>query len=139
MDHGDHRHVIEILFHPILVHFPIAFYFLELLLLIIWVKKSEPQYLHFAKLTFSLGYGFMIAALASGYIDAGGWANITGLVQRHFLGALSVLVLYNLRGAYWLKAKSGSKKFAAVQISGALIGNILVGITGFYGGRLVYG
>ena len=63
---------LPILIHPILVHFPIAFYFLELVLLSLWRFKKDNSYFRFARFTFRLGYLFMILAMAAGLIDVKG-------------------------------------------------------------------
>lgn len=34
----------KILIHPMVVHFPIAFYFLELALIGMWIAKKDPFY-----------------------------------------------------------------------------------------------
>lgn len=125
--------------HPMLVHFPIAFYFLELLFLIQWIRKKDGAYLRFAKLVFALGFVFMIPALITGYRDAGGFSQIHGVVQSHFIGACSVLGLSVFRAVYWKMGKESSPRYSVYQVAGALAGNILVAITGFYGGMLVYG
>ena len=62
----------HIVFHPPLVHFPIAFYCLELLLLLFWQAKKDPAHLRFARFSFKLGYLFMLAAIVAGLKDAGG-------------------------------------------------------------------
>ena len=64
----------NIVFHPPLVHFPIAFYCLELLLLLFWRAKKDPAHLRFARFSFNLGYLFMLAAIVAGLKDAGGLA-----------------------------------------------------------------
>ncbi|MBI3999808.1 MAG: hypothetical protein HY351_04255, partial [Candidatus Omnitrophica bacterium] len=67
--------------HPMLVHFPIAFYFLELILLCGWAKRQDENYLNFARFTFRLGYLFMILAIVMGFLDAGGIPGIQGRVR----------------------------------------------------------
>ena len=125
--------------HPLVVHFPIAFYFLELLLLIQWTRKKDPAYLRFSRFVFALGFIFMIAALASGFNDAGGFSGIRGPVQRHFYAAISVFVIYTLRAFVWKMGKPDDPRYRVLQLSGALIGNLLIALTGFYGGIVVYG
>ena len=80
----------KLVLHPVFVHFPIAFYFLELVLLVLWVSKEEQEYRRFACFSFWIGYLFMLIAMAAGLFDAGGFAGIRGSVKRHVIAALIV-------------------------------------------------
>lgn len=139
-------------FHPALVHFPIAFYFLELLLLVLWVAKHDPAYRRFALFSFRLGYFFMIAAVIVGYIDAGGrglpglpafidrltWKNMVEL-RSHVFAASGVFILYTVRAFFWRWGRENQRLYGMIQILGALAGYILVVLTGYFGGDLVFG
>lgn len=124
------------LFHPILVHFPIAFYFLEMLLLIWFVRTRDAAYLRFALFSFRLGYGFMVAAMIAGYVDAGG---IVPKVRTHFFSALAVFFISTGRAFYWRYAGETRRAYRLVQVGGAVLTNVLVAVTGYFGGELVYG
>ena len=137
MDHSAHEHEVGFLFHPMLVHFPIAFYFLEFLLLVFWVRKHDEQYLRFARFSFVLAYLSMILAMAAGLRDVGGISNIRGAVRSHVFGAASVFVFYTIRALLWRGVKEGFR-YRWTHVLGALIGNVLVGITGYFGGALVF-
>ena len=125
--------------HPILVHFPIAFYALELILLWLWYSKKDPVHLRFARFSFRLGYVMMILAMGGGLIDVKGIENITGEVRTHVIAALTVFGLYTLRAFYWRFAKVENQHYALSHLLLALSGNLLVVITGYFGGMLVYG
>ncbi len=125
--------------HPITVHFPIAFYFLELILLFIWFSKRDPQYLKFASFVFKIAYVSMLIAIAAGFYDAGGFAGIEGGVRVHFFAAVSVFIVSTLRALFWRFGKPEQNHYRASQMLFALAGNILVAITGYFGGLLVYG
>ena len=120
------------------VHFPIAFYFLELLLLLFWAWKSDGGCLRFAAISFWAGYFFMLASLISGYAGADGWEHIAGATRKHFFMALLTLVFYSVRALYWRFAVVDSSKFRMTQLAGAMVGNILVAYTAYLGGMLVY-
>lgn len=124
--------------HPMFVHFPIAFYFLELVLLLFWLGKKDDAYRRFALFTFRLGFLFMIAAAVTGYLDAGAKFPPVKAVRPHFFAAVSVFLLYTARLGYWQWAREG-KFYRPGLILGAFIGNALVGLAGFLGGKLVYG
>lgn len=130
---------VPFLVHPILVHFPIAFYFLELVLLLFWIAKQDPNYLRFALFSFKSGYVFMILAIIAGFVDAGGFDHITGRVRTHFFAASSVFALYTVRAFFWRFAKADEKFYQPTHVLFALAGNLLVAITGYFGGVLVYG
>ena len=130
---------IDFLFHPPLVHFPIAFYFLELVLLLFWAASKDAGYRRFALFSFRLGYLFMVAAAVAGLVDAGGWHKIQGPVRTHFLSAAAVFGLYTARALYWRFAKEEGGRTQLFLILSALLGNILVSLTGYFGGKLVFG
>ena len=129
-----------IVYHPALVHFPIAFYFLELLLLTLWVWKKDDGYLRFGRFSFWLGYGLMLAAIVAGFVDAGGIKGIRGdeEVREHFFGAAALFSFYTVRAIYWKKAKSDFRGYRLILTLGALIGCGLVVFTAFLGSELVY-
>ncbi len=125
----------QFLFHPMVVHFPIAFYCLELVLLLWWRFKKDESYLKFAFFTFRLGYLMMIVALITGYLMAGG---ITPMVQKHFYGAMSVLVIYTVRGIIWHGMKKRGKECPWTLILSSVIGIVAVAITADLGADMVY-
>ena len=125
--------------HPPLVHFPIAFYFLEFVLLLFWWKKGDPAYRRFALISFRMGYLLMIAAVIAGYIDSGAHWPLPKAVRPHALAAVSVFILYTLRLAYWQLAHGDQKFYRKILIGGSVLGTLLVTLTGFLGGELVYG
>ena len=88
--------------HPIFVHFPIAFYLLELILLFFWLVKKEEYYFNFALFAFRIGYSSMIIAMIAGFIDTDGFEHIQGRVRTHFISALTVFTLYTLRAFFCL-------------------------------------
>ena len=122
--------------HPPLVHFPIAFCFLELLLLILWQAKKDPAYLRFARFSFGLGYLFMLIAMGAGFVDAGGFRGITGKVRIHVFSALGVFGISTIRALLW-RFSSKENPSPAILITSALILNLLVTVTAFLGGTLV--
>ena len=120
------------------VHFPIAFYALELLLISLWIRKHNEEYKRFARFAFWLGYFLMLAALATGYLDAGGWQKITGAVRRHFFSAMTVLTIYSLRACYWRWGSENGPHHQRIQWLGALVSYSAVVVTAFFGGLLVH-
>ena len=128
--------MIRIPLHPFLVHFPIAFYFLELVLLLFWVRKKDASYERFARFAFAAGYLFMLAAMVTGWRDAGGFGAMPPAVRRHFYGVLSIFALYTFRAAHFKMAKAGSSP--APRLAGAVAGNVLLFLTAYWGGVVVY-
>jgi uncharacterized membrane protein len=123
-------------FHPIAVHFPIAFYFLELVFLVFWQWKRDEQYLRFAKFVFRAAYFFMILAMITGLRDTGGFQNITGEVKTHFLTALGAAAVATLRLFVWQFSKE--RLNPGLLIAASILLNFLIAVTGFWGGKLVY-
>ncbi|MBI4398271.1 MAG: hypothetical protein HY586_04025 [Candidatus Omnitrophica bacterium] len=117
------------------MHYPIALYTLELVLLLFWSVKPDPAYLRFARFAFLAGYCLMIAAMFAGWQDAGGWAPP---VRRHASSAFVVAGWYSTRLALWQWGKPGAGYFKVLQILGAFTGCALVFFTAQLGGKLVY-
>lgn len=127
------------LIHPITVHFPIAFYFLELFLIILWLWKRDEQFRDFSLLVFRLAFITMIAALIAGWIDTGGWDGIQGKVKPHFYGASGLFVFQVFRALYWQFGKPHSRAQVWICLLGSMLGCALVFYTAYYGGEIVYG
>lgn len=125
----------EILFHPPVVHFPIAFFVLELILLWLWLRRGDPAYRRFSLFSFRLGYGLMIPAMIAGLVDARG---LPPVVRPHFFSALSLFLLSTVRAFHWKFQKGERRKDAVFLLAGALLACLLVGVTGYFGGKLAF-
>lgn len=124
--------------HPIFVHFPVAFYFLEMVMLIAWSVKKDAFYWRVSRVAFGWGYGLMFAAIAAGLWDIGGPANIRGTVRTHVLGASVVLALTTVRAFHARAAATNPERHRALLLAGAVAVNIAVLITGYFGGLLAF-
>lgn len=138
MDHALHEHPLKIMLHPVFVHFPIAFYFLELVMIVLWIVKDESEYRRFSYFLFWIGYAFMLVAMAAGLFDAGGLAGIRGAVKRHVTAALAVFAVYTARAVFYRVVRKEPERYRFAQLTGALVGNAAVVVAGFLGGLLVY-
>lgn len=124
--------------HPLFVHFPIALYFFELLLLSFLLWKKNQVYLGFALFTFRVAYFFMIVTLITGLLDTGGFNGIVGKVRPHFWGAVSVFLVQTLRGIHWHFGKTQDFKSAGRLWLFSALAYSLVIFTAFEGGEIVY-
>lgn len=128
------------LFHPVFVHFPIAFYFLEAIFLILWVTKVNDEYKRSALLIFRLAFVSMLISLATGWIDSGGIKNLKGDVARHFTAALFLAFYQTGRAFLWRHSgKLRHRVYQKLQIASSAAGFGLVMIAAYLGGKLVYG
>jgi len=134
MDPMAYSHPLKIMLHPIFVHFPIAFYFLELVLIILWITKEDSEYRRFSYFVFWVGYAFMLVAMTAGLFDAGGLAGIRGVVKRHVTAALVVFGVFTARAVFYWATRKEPEKYRLVKLAGALIGNAAVAYAGFLGG-----
>lgn len=130
---------MELPIHPMMVHFPIAFYLLEILLLSLWLFKKEETYCGFSRFVFSAAFIGMGAALLSGWLEVGGWKNIQGETAEHFYGAVAVGVIQTLRALYWYFGKPSGSKGATICLLSAIAGCAALIYTAYHGGELVYG
>ncbi|MBI4387657.1 MAG: hypothetical protein HY582_01275 [Candidatus Omnitrophica bacterium] len=126
---------MKFLFHPMLVHFPIAFYYLECLFLLLWAIKKDDAFRRFALTVFRLGYGSMLVAMIAGYVDSGG---IHSRVLTHFIFATTTFTLYTVRAILWFRMNRVQVFNQKLLLAGALLGVILVSVTGHLGAEMVY-
>lgn len=125
--------------HPALIHFPIAFSFLEAFFLGLSKFKKDISYTQQAYWIFKLSYILMIAAAIAGYIDAGGIQKIRGEVLEHVLAALSFAGINTLRLFYWRAQLRREMPNGTGLLLAALAAAAAAAVTGFFGGELVYG
>lgn len=125
------------LLHPMLVHFPIAFFILEFFLLLLWHFLDHSSYRDFAKLSFQLGVFFLLLSALSGYRDSGGLRQMSGEISRHFKFAALLLISSIAKAASEFFGPSFFKG-KAVLVSWSSVNVLLVSITAFWGGWIVY-
>ena len=127
----------DLLFHPYLTHFPIAFFFLEGFLIALWIWKKNEMYESFAYLILKLVMVAMPFVMLAGYIDAGG---IIPRVRLHFFSALSVFILGGIRLV--LRTRMGlplwKSRFKRVYLVLVGLSVMLTGLTGHLGALMVY-
>ena len=127
----------DLLFHPYLTHFPIAFFFLEGFLITLWIWKKNEMYESFAYLILKLVMVAMPFVMLAGYIDAGG---IIPRVRMHFFSALSVFILGSIRLV--LRTRMGlplwKSRFKRVYLVLVGLSVMLTGLTGHLGALMVY-
>lgn len=133
------------LFHPFLVHFPIALCFFEFFILGLSRFKKENgggcETLCFARLTFHVLAVCLIATLIAGWHDAGG--TLEDLFQSgvrphvYSAGVLSVIVAGRL--ALWKRFHPGHPQSFRVHFIGSMVMMIASAVTAYWGGELVYG
>ena len=127
-----------LIFHPAFVHFPIAFYFLEMGLLIGWKTQGDQSYHFFSEVAFELGYKFMLLTMLTGFLAAGGFEGITGNMTRHFYYAIALFLYYSTRRFYARKADLHTPYYPWIQLAGAIVGCLLLTWVSFYSVKLVY-
>ncbi|HTL46554.1 MAG TPA: DUF2231 domain-containing protein [Verrucomicrobiae bacterium] len=126
------------LYHPPLVHFPIAFSFLEFLLLVLGRVKKNDEYFRFAFLTFVLCLLSLPFVVGAGFVDLGGFAGLRNdRVQRHVFSALTFAVINLIRIPRWRQARQNPGASWASLAAGAAASALLAGLTGYFGGFLI--
>jgi len=118
-----------------LVHFPIALYCFEFLLLSIWLFKKDGYFSRFAYLTFKCAFIMTPVAMIAGYIDAGG---ITSIVRNHFFSAVAVLAINSIRFFVWRYTIQRESARPVWLWGSGLLSLVMVAVTADLGGDLVY-
>ena len=125
------------LFHPAFVHFPIAFYFLETGLLVVWIRTGNEAYWRFAAMVLGWGYFFMLLSMLTGLANAGGFKGLTGNVAVHFYWALALFGFYTFHlASLWRTGPRACRRL--FHLGASVFGNALVALTAYCGGVLVY-
>lgn len=129
-------------YHPLFVHFPIAFYFLGLLMtgLYLWRKNGEHE--RFAYWSFFLSWLAAIVASLVGLVDRGQLAyddprNQT--LDQHITQAILFIILSGLvvyMRFRWSDVLLGSRRWLYLGL--LLLGTAAIVATGWLGGELVY-
>ncbi|RYL97972.1 hypothetical protein EWH99_13210 [Sporolactobacillus sp. THM7-7] len=129
--------------HPMLVHFPIALLIMGTVLqmVAVWKKKFFDKA---ALLLLSVGFISGVAAYLSGggavrFADAH-WGNAyKSLVEIHELYAFITMVLFGVAiGLRILFHYYRKKFFMPLVLTFCILGSITLGVTGHYGGQMVY-
>ncbi len=123
------------LFHPAFIHFPIAFAFFELGLLLVSCFRGDETAGRFAAWTGRVGYFSLLPAAASGFMSLGGLNKVDAVTWPHVSAGLILFVWWTLRLCFERffqeKAKFSILAFSAVTCA-------LVMLTAYRGGNLVY-
>lgn len=131
--------------HPVFVHFPIAFFTLNAFLLVLRIRKKHmwnidlDQYAYFAVW---IGYISMFVTMSFGLFDFIRFGYIDNIIAiTHASFASSLIFIYGFH--IFLRFKYGQDvwktKYKYLYLGSMLLGIIIVYITGFFGGKLVYG
>lgn len=129
-------------YHPLFVHFPIALYFLGVLMTMGYLWRKEPEYERFAFWAFFLSWVGAVVASLVGLVDKGQLAyddprqnelnnHITAGV---FFIVIAGLVVYS-RFRWQNILNSSNRWWYLTLIWGGIV---VVVVTGWLGGELVY-
>lgn len=128
--------------HPLTVHFPIALLFTSVFFDLLGILTGKK---HFSQ----TGWWLLILGLVGGAVAAGFgmWTEEQveasgvpeGAVDRHEAFALTTLAVFAaLAVVRWRMRARWSPRDRVIYLIVAMVGLLLLGITGFYGGELVY-
>lgn len=129
--------------HPFVVHFPIAFLIAGSIFIILYISKKDPAFEKAAYYSIIFGYIGVVIAVVTGSIDLSYLAETDprqGPVGIHSYFGASLLFIYGVE--IWLRRKQPKildRPLCWLYITVAILGNVIVLVTGWLGGRLVYG
>ena len=128
----------SILFHPLLIHFPIAFFFLEAMLVVLWLRRKEEMHEKFSYFTLKLTVALMPFVMFAGLKDANG---LPPMVRTHFYFATALFV--NSAARLLVRWKSGpglwTGKYRTIYSVWVFLGLALTVLVGYLGGKVADG
>ncbi len=134
---------MPIVLHPFATHFPIALLLLNLVLTLLYMRRSDPFLERSAYGALLLGWWGLFMAILTGTLDiALNWPiedAVVAWLNAHAALGLALLVLYGqalLRRRRNPRILDGPQRFGYVRL--LVLGAILVLVTGWLGGHLVY-
>ncbi len=128
--------------HPAVVHFPIAFYLLGVLLTAASLWRRTPDTEHFAYWAFVLAWAGVGAAALFGLVDQAGLSPgdpRRDTLNNHITGGVALLSLNGLVVYYrfrWHDVLAGPRRRQYLGLMA--LGVAVLALTGFWGGELVY-
>jgi len=128
-------------FHPMTVHFPIAFYLLGVLLTAAYVWRGQPDFERFAYWSFILSWMMTLLASLSGLIDQSQLAindPRRNNVNNHITSGVALIILNGLLVYMRLRWPDvlASRRWPYLGLM--LLGGVVVLATAWLGGELVY-
>jgi uncharacterized membrane protein len=125
------------LFHPYIVHFPIALFMLEAFLIVLWSARKDEVYERFSFFALKAALFVMPFVMVAGALDAGG---LVPRVQRHAVFAFSLLVVSVVRFIFRFKVGPAlwQGRWKTLYLVLVLVSVVLTIFTGHFGGKLVY-
>jgi len=130
-------------FHPLFVHFPIALYFLGVLLTIGYLWRANTDYERFGYWAFVLSWLAAIVASVVGLIDRGQLAfddPRQDAINAHVTPSIAFIVLNGLllyMRFRWADVLTSERKWLYLGLMA--VGLAVIAFTGFRGGELVFG
>lgn len=125
------------LYHPFIVHFPVAFLLLGSFFLGVFLFLKKEEYERLGTQIIFLGYLGLVGALVSGLIDCGGFS---GRPVRHSNFGFSVLIIYTLLLIFRQQSGLGlwlDKQKKVIYLTLIVLGVILTVLTSYTGGEEV--
>jgi uncharacterized membrane protein len=128
--------------HPIIVHFPIALLTTAIVFEVIEMKTKRAVLRQAA--TWLLGLGFLgaLAATASGIAAEeaaeGSGVPASAIETHEFFAFVTLAVFAMLLAIRWLQSKRRLPDIPRVFLAIGLVGVVFIGLTGYFGGDLVY-
>ena len=129
---------MRFLFHPLVVHFPVALWLTSFLFDLLYARTKERFFKTASTYLIGLGLVGAVVAMVTGFVDyvplvaeGVGQAFVDQHRVHSVLAYASTLVYLGIFLARWRRPMS-----SAVYLASALVGAALIAITGYFGGEI---
>lgn len=130
---------MPLLYHPLVVHFPVALWLTSLLFDVAAAWKKEPFFATMSRYLIGLGLAGAAVSISAGFVDyvrlvAGGIGQ--AFIDQHGVHSTLAYVSTALYAGLFVARWRWARFPPALSLAGAVAGAVLISVTSFLGGEI---